>query len=123
MAKIIGMIRRGTVIDHIKSGNSPKVVAALNLHKNRNVVSTAMHVKSRKMRKKDLVKVENSLLSPLAVSKKIFRYAPKATVNWVRAKRVVKKVKLADLKKPKKRKAKKAKKRKAKKRRAKKRKR
>ena len=116
MSKIIGMIRKGTVIDHIKSGNAPKVVAALNLHKSRNVVSTAMHVKSRKMKRKDLVKVENSLLSPLAVSNKIFRYAPKATVNWVRGNSVVKKVKLADLKKPKKSKAEKAKKCKAKKR-------
>ncbi len=103
MAKIIGMIRKGTVIDHIKSGNSPKVVSALRLDRNRNVVSTAMHLKSKSMKRKDIVKVENSLLAPATVSRKISRVAPKATVNWIKRAKVVKKVRLRELKKAKKR--------------------
>ena len=104
MGKIIGRITQGTVIDHIRSGNAPKVVAALNLHKNRNVVSTAMHLKSKKMKRKDLIKIENSMLAPGTVLKKIRSIAPKATVNLIKKSRVAKKVRMADLKKAKKRK-------------------
>ncbi len=104
MAEIIGKIKQGTVIDHIKSGNAPKVVAALNLQNNRNVVSVAMHLKSRKMKRKDIVKIDNSIIPPATIFKKIRLVAPKATVNTIRGSRVVKKVRIADLKKPKKRK-------------------
>ncbi len=104
MAKIIGMIKKGTVIDHIKSGNAPKVVKAFNLHKNRNVVSVAMHLKSKKIRKKDIIKIENTLLAPKTVAKKISKFSPKASVNWIKRSKVVKKVRLAELKKKKKRK-------------------
>lgn len=103
MAKIIGMIKKGTVIDHIRSGNAPKVVSALRLDRNRNVVSTAMHLKSKSMKRKDIVKVENSLLAPATVAKKIKGVAPKATVNWIKRAKVVKKVRLPELKKAKKR--------------------
>lgn len=101
MAKIIGMINKGTVIDHIKSGNSLKVASALNLSKSRNVVSLAMHLKSKKLRRKDLVKIENALLGPAVVAAKIGRFAPNATVNWIRNAKVVKKVRLKELKKAK----------------------
>jgi len=104
MAKIITKIKKGTVIDHIKSGNAPKVVEALKLHKNRNVVYVGMHLKSKKMKRKDIVKIENVLLAPGTVTKKISRFAPKASVSWIKGSKVVKKVRLAKLKKKKKRK-------------------
>lgn len=104
MGKIIGMIKKGTVIDHINSGSAPKVIDALKLHKNRNVVSVAMHLKSKKLKRKDIVKVENALLAPATVARKISKFAPRATVNWIKGSRVVKKVRLPELKRMKKRK-------------------
>lgn len=99
MAKIVGRISKGTVIDHIKSGNALKVANALKLAKSRNVVSLAMHLKSKRLRRKDLVKVENALLGPAVVAARIGRFAPSATVNWIRNSKVVKKVRLKELKK------------------------
>lgn len=97
MAKIIGMIKKGTVIDHITSGSALKVMDALKLHKSRNVVSIAMHVKSKRMGRKDIVKIENVLLAPASVAKKIRKFAPRATVNWIKNSKVVKKVRLQKL--------------------------
>ena len=101
MAEIIGRINKGTVIDHIKSGNAIKVANALKLDKNRNIVSIAMHLKSKKLGRKDLVKIENALLGPAVVAAKIGRFAPNATVNWIKASKVVKKVRFKELKKAK----------------------
>jgi len=98
MAKIISTIKKGTVIDHISSGRAPHVIKALNLHKNRNVVSIAMHLKSKKMKRKDLIKIEDALLAPAMIAKKISKIAPKATINWVKGSKVVKKVRLSELK-------------------------
>jgi len=98
MAKIIGMIKKGTVIDHINSGNALKVIDALKLRSTRNIVSVAMHVKSKRMGRKDILKIENALLAPASVAKRISRVAPRATVNWIKNSRVVKKVRLPELK-------------------------
>lgn len=99
MAEIVGRINKGTVIDHIKSGNALKVANSLKLDRNRNIISIAMHVKSRKLKRKDLVKIENTLLAPATIATRVGRVAPSATVNWIRGSKVVKKVRLKELKK------------------------
>ena len=76
-------IKNGTVIDHISSGNSVKVLHILGIPKTHfSIVSVAMNVKSR-MGKKDIVKIENRELDPNEVDK-IALIAPKATINIIR---------------------------------------
>jgi aspartate carbamoyltransferase regulatory subunit len=92
--KKISRIKNGTVIDHIKAGKAVKVLDALKV-KGGATVSLAMNVPSRKMRKKDILKVENRYLRPETVKKKLRRISPEATVNWIKNSKVVKKVRLA----------------------------
>ena len=89
----IPLIKDGTVIDHITSGNAVKVLHILGIPKGTSsVVSVAMNVNS-KMGKKDIVKVENRELDPQEVDK-IALIAPKATINIIRGYKVAKKHKV-----------------------------
>ena len=79
----VPLIRNGTVIDHINSGNALKVLHILGIpEKSSSIVSVVMNVKS-KLGKKDIVKVENRELDPKEVDK-IALIAPKATINIIR---------------------------------------
>jgi aspartate carbamoyltransferase regulatory subunit len=89
----IPLIKNGSVIDHITSGNAVKVLHILGIPKGTSsVVSVAMNVNS-KMGKKDIVKVENRELDPQEVDK-IALIAPKATINIIRDYKVAKKHKV-----------------------------
>ena len=93
----IPLIRSGTVIDHITSGNAIKVLHILGIPKNlSSTVSVAINVKSH-LGKKDIVKVENRELDPREVDK-IALISPKATINIIRNYEVAEKhrVKLPD---------------------------
>lgn len=90
-------IKNGTVIDHITSGNSVKVLHILGIPKSStSTVSVAMNVQG-KHGKKDIVKVENRELDPYEVDK-IALISPKATINIIRNYEVAEKhrVKLPD---------------------------
>jgi aspartate carbamoyltransferase regulatory subunit len=79
----IPLIKNGTVIDHIKSGNAIKVLRILGIPQNLSAtVSVAINVKSH-MGNKDIVKVENRELETSEVDK-IALIAPKATINIIR---------------------------------------
>jgi len=89
----IPLIKDGTVIDHIDSGNAVKVLHILRIPKNlSSTVSVAMNVNS-KLGKKDIVKVENRELHPKEVNK-IALIAPKSTINIIRNYEVAKKYKV-----------------------------
>ena len=78
-------IKNGTVIDHITSGFALEVlriIGANNLDKE-STVSVALHVRSRRMGWKDIVKVENMELSPRTVNA-IALIAPTATISIIR---------------------------------------
>ena len=93
----IPLIKNGTVIDHITTGNAVKVLHILGIPRSSSsIVSVAMNVKS-KFGLKDIVKVENRELDPHEVDK-IALIAPKATINFIRDYDVAKKhkVKLPD---------------------------
>jgi aspartate carbamoyltransferase regulatory subunit len=93
----IPLIKDGTVIDHITSGNAVKVLHILGIPRSTSsIVSVAMNVRS-KYGKKDIVKVENREIDPHEVNK-IALIAPKATINFIRDYEVAKKhkVKLPD---------------------------
>jgi aspartate carbamoyltransferase regulatory subunit len=77
-------IRDGTVIDHILAGQALNVLKILRIvGKSDAVVSVVMNVPSKKMEKKDIVKIESREL----ISKEVDRIAliaPNATINIVR---------------------------------------
>lgn len=81
---LIGKIKDGTVIDHITAGNALEVLKILGItgHE-RNVVSIALNVQSKRQDSKDILKIEGRELSPREVDA-IALVAPRATINIIR---------------------------------------
>ncbi|MDH5793278.1 MAG: aspartate carbamoyltransferase regulatory subunit [Candidatus Bathyarchaeota archaeon] len=94
----IGKIQNGTVIDHITAGKGAKIIEALNLAGSDKIVSMLMNVQSKKLGKKDVVKIEGVHLDPKQIAPKISPFAPKATVNLIKNSKVSTKVRLESLK-------------------------
>lgn len=97
-AKKIEKIEYGTVIDHISAGKGTKVIEALDLHRSDKIVSMLMNVPSKKLGKKDVVKIEGVQLDPKEIAPKISSFAPKATINLVKNSKVLNKARLESLK-------------------------
>ncbi len=77
-------IKNGTVIDHIPAGMALKVLRILGIGDNvASTVTVAMHVPSRIMGWKDIVKVEDRELGTREIDK-IALIAPTASVNVIR---------------------------------------
>ena len=78
-------IRNGTVIDHINPGMALKVLRIIGVGGTnvQSPVSVLMHVPSKKIGFKDVVKVEDRELDPHEVDK-IALISPKATINIIR---------------------------------------
>jgi aspartate carbamoyltransferase regulatory subunit len=76
-------IKNGTVIDHITAGQALNVLNILAINARTDViVSVAMNVRSKKMGRKDIVKVEDRELKPEEVDK-IALIAPNATITII----------------------------------------
>jgi len=86
----IPKIKDGTVIDHIRRGKGPLVLWILNVDEISDIVSMAMNVPSKKLGKKDIVKIENKELEPEEVNK-ISLITPEATINYIENFEVVEK--------------------------------
>lgn len=96
---LVSKIKDGTVIDHITGGHALDVVKILGITGRTNgIVLIAMHVPSKQLGIKDIVKVEGRELEPGEVDK-IALLAPHASINIVRDYNVVGKklVKLPDI--------------------------
>jgi len=88
---IVRKIRNGTVIDHIPAGRSLDVLKILGITGREGAtVALVMNVESRKLGRKDIVKIEDRFLKPEEVDK-IALIAPTATINIVRDYQVVEK--------------------------------
>ncbi len=88
---LVSKIREGTVIDHIPAGRALQVLRILGITgREGNRIAIVMNVDSRKLGRKDIVKVEGRFLSPIEYSK-IALAAPTATVNIIRDYRVAEK--------------------------------
>ncbi len=84
-------IRNGTVIDHLPQHSSLDVLKILGITgKEGNVLSIAMNVPSKRLGRKDIVKVEDRELNSQEVNK-IALIAPRATINIVRDYKVMEK--------------------------------
>jgi len=89
---IVSKIRDGTVIDHIKAGKGKKVLDFLGINGNYpEVVTLLMNVPSKKIKKKDIVKLANKFLKQEEVDK-IALIAPNATGNVIKNYKVVNKM-------------------------------
>ena len=90
----IRKIRDETVIDHITAGYALSVLRILGITGREGfVVSIAMNVPSKKLGKKDIVKVEGRELKAEEVNK-IALIAPRATINIIKDYAVVKKIRV-----------------------------
>jgi aspartate carbamoyltransferase regulatory subunit len=80
----VSKIKDGTVIDHINAGYALDVVKILGItgHE-RQVMTIAINVPSKRMHVKDLIKIEARALSRQEVNR-IALVAPRATINIVR---------------------------------------
>lgn len=88
---LVSRIRNGTVLDHVEPGSALRVLSALNINgTDGNIVSVAMNVPSKRLGKKDIVKVENRVLKPEETNK-LALIAPRATVNIIKEYKVVEK--------------------------------
>jgi aspartate carbamoyltransferase regulatory subunit len=83
---IVRRIENGSVIDHIEVGRGLKVVSILNLNPDETAV-LLMNVPSKKIGRKDIVKIENRELTSFEVNK-ISLVAPNATLNIIENGRV-----------------------------------
>jgi len=95
---IVRKIKNGTIIDHIPAGQALNVLRLMGITGKEGLrIALAMNVESRKLGRKDLIKIENLELTPEQVNK-IALIAPTATINIVRDYSVVEKerVKLPD---------------------------
>jgi aspartate carbamoyltransferase regulatory subunit len=87
----VSKIKDGTVIDHITRGHALDVVKILGITGNdRGPITIAINVPSKRLKTKDIVKIEGRELKPQEVHK-IALIAPHASINIIRDYKVIKK--------------------------------
>jgi aspartate carbamoyltransferase regulatory subunit len=87
----VSKIRDGTVIDHVAGGHALDVVKILGITgREKRVITIAINVPSKRLRTKDIVKIEGRELNPQEVHK-IALLTPHATINIIRDYKVVEK--------------------------------
>jgi len=90
----VSAIKDGTVIDHIPSSATLKVVDILDLKGIRSIISVATNLSSKTMGKKGIIKIGGKDLTKEEVDK-IALIAPNATVNIIKDYDVKQKIKVA----------------------------
>ena len=87
----VSKIKEGTVIDHLTGGHALDVIKILGITgRAGGIVTVAMNVPSKRLKVKDIVKVEGRKLASAEVDK-IALVAPHAAINIIRNYRVVEK--------------------------------
>ena len=90
----VSKIKEGTVIDHIDAGRALNVLKIIGLDGSEGlIIAVVMNVPSRKLGKKDIVKIEGVELKDDQISK-IALIAPTATINIIRDYSVAEKIKV-----------------------------
>ncbi len=87
-------IENGTVIDHIQAGKGKRVLDLLGVDdKYQHLVALGMNVSSKKMGKKDIVKIANIFVKDELVNK-VALVSPNATINILKDSQVTSKHKV-----------------------------
>ncbi len=88
----IDSIKNGIVIDHIEAGKGMEVYNFLNLSELNCTVALIKNVLSKKMGKKDIIKID----ADIALDFDVLGYiAPETTVNIIKNEKTVEKIKVA----------------------------
>nr|WP_312576690.1 aspartate carbamoyltransferase regulatory subunit [Sedimentibacter sp.] len=87
----IDSVEKGLVIDHIQAGKAMEIYKYLNLDKLDCSVAIIKNVKSKKIGKKDIIKVENNINIDLTVLGFI---DPNITINIIDNDKIIDKIKL-----------------------------
>lgn len=78
----VAAIKSGTVIDHIAPGQAFRIFHLLSLEDKHNTVTIGLHLPSKTMGYKDLIKIENRVLTE-AEANEIVVFTPNATINVI----------------------------------------
>jgi aspartate carbamoyltransferase regulatory subunit len=80
----VSKIKDGTVIDHISAGYALEVIKILGITgREKRTMSIAINVPSKRLKTKDIVKIEGRAINPAEIHK-IALVAPHATINIIR---------------------------------------
>lgn len=86
-------IENGTVIDHIPAGLGVTLIKILNAMSGESIVTMGARLPSKKLGKKDILKIENRELTADEINQ-ICLIAPKASINLIRNNEVYKKLRV-----------------------------
>lgn len=88
----VSAIKNGTVIDHIAAGQALRLVHLLGLEDSSYKVTIGLHLPSKSLGSKDLIKIENRILTDQEANEVVV-FSPSATINVIRNFKVETKVK------------------------------
>lgn len=83
-------IENGTVIDHIPGGQAVRLIILLRLLNSDSIVTMGANMVSKKLGRKDIIKIENRELTPDEINQ-VYLLAPEASINIIRHGEVSKK--------------------------------
>ena len=86
----VSAIKNGTVIDHIAVNQALRIVHLLGLKHSQHKITIGLHLPSKRLGSKDLIKIENRVLTDQEAND-IVVFAPVATINVIENYEVVKK--------------------------------
>jgi aspartate carbamoyltransferase regulatory subunit len=78
----VSAIDNGIVIDHIPAGQSLKIMRLLHVVNSKQRVTLGLNLRSTSLKLKDLIKIENRLLTPQEVVQ-VAIFAPGATISRI----------------------------------------
>lgn len=87
----VSAIQNGTVIDHITSDQTLRIMHMLRLLDKKLKVTVGFNLPSKRMKYKDLIKIEDHVLMPDEANQ-ITIFAPEATINIIKNFNVVQKI-------------------------------
>jgi aspartate carbamoyltransferase regulatory subunit len=87
----VSKLRNGAVIDHLRPGSAMKAIQVLGVTDG-STLSVGMFLESSKMGRKDILKIENKILTQTEINK-IAVLSPEATLCNIRNYQVVQKIK------------------------------
>ena len=78
----VSAIENGVVIDHIPAGQSLKIMRLLHVVNSKQRVTLGLNLRSTSLKLKDLIKIENRLLTPQEIDH-VAIFAPGATISRI----------------------------------------
>src|SRR5438093_65673 len=87
----VSAIKNGTVIDHIRQGQAPRIMHLLNMVQSKNKITMGLNLPSKRIGLKDLLKIENRALTNDEANEVVI-FAPEATINIIKDFEVIQKI-------------------------------